>query len=245
MSEIPLYTITHHFRFPKALGGDRGRAELGMFVVLGDGNSVEVLGKNEFGRIMETPKSKDYVFTKVPNPEDYLDDEPEELELSEWLEFMESRELTIADVEAMKPGQQVKIVMLHRNLGDVVRNPYLHPYGEVFDPEVFFKDVTAIYTHEKDLHGTLCDDEGTHSFNFDLNFKGTFWYPLNDDGKLPVETGEFIVRNATADYRKYPKTTKVGMRGPMLFFSALSDAPGVFHEKIDYSKMFGKMCGKM
>jgi hypothetical protein len=158
------------------------------------------------------------------------------LHFSEWLDFMKSKELTIADIEAMQPGEQLRVIQLHRNLGDIVLDERTNPYNTSIPAVKFFEGVGGLYTHSHDLHGTLLDipddcDIGSVDFNFHLNYEGKNWYPLGDDGFLPIATGEKCIRNAIADYRQYPKTTKVGMRGPMLKLSDVKDAPPLFHEE--------------
>jgi hypothetical protein len=243
MDWIPLFTITHHYKLPKQMGGGRGYSVLGMFLVCDNGLMIEVVsqkgGKNLFGKRVTKPSGKGYKFEKVTNPGDFLDVVDavfEALEFESWLNFMEDRELTIADIEGMKPGESIEVIMLHRNLGDVVLDPRVHPFLELFEAKVFFKEVRGKYTHVKDLHGILVDELGEEGpFNFHLNYFGKLWYPLGDDGLLPVETGEACVRNAIADYRRYPKTTKVGWRGPMLRVSDLDDAPMVYHKSQRYT----------
>ena len=247
MANIPIFTITHTYTFPKQMGGGKGHSDLGMFLCFGNGTVVPIFTNEKdktrtLGLVREQLKGRQYRYKRVKNAhnvmseiESTLQAEMEKgLELSDWITHMSNQELTIADVEKLKPGDKLEVIMLHRNLGDIVRDPRAFPYGEYFEPEEFFAGVRGTYTHGKDMSGHIRhheDDYVDSSFNFHLNYRGNHWYPLGDDGLLPVETGETCVRGAIADYRKYPKTTKVGWRGPMLLVSSLKDAPLVYHEK--------------
>jgi hypothetical protein len=164
------------------------------------------------------------------------------LKINEWLEYMESKELTIADIEAMKPGEKLEVIQLHRNLGDVVLDVRVNPYGVAIPAVKFFEGVGGIYTHSHDMHGRFIDvpDEcelGETEFNFHLNYKDRMWYPLKDNGCIPIADfptpyyADPWIRGmkASIDYRMYPKSAKVGMRGPMLKLSDVKNAPPVYH----------------
>jgi len=155
------------------------------------------------------------------------------LEFEEWLEFMKPKELTIADIEAMNPGEKLQVIQLHRNLEDVVLEHGWNVYGVAIPAAKFFEHVGAIYTHSHGLHGRLIDvpddcEFGEQEFNFHLNYIADIqWHPLDNQGFLPRD-GE-VERGIELNYRKYPKTTKIGMRGPMLKFSDVEKAPPVYY----------------
>jgi len=244
-----LYTLTHHYRLPKKMGGYDAFSNLGVYLIVPGQKMLKALGHGEFATDeVEIPRGKEYVFKLVPDGElkKYVDvEEPKPkiegaLEFQEWLDHMKSKELTVADIEAMKPGEQLQVIQLHRNLGDMVLDESVNPYGVAIPAAKFFEPMKGVYTHDHDLHGRFLDvpDEcelGDHEFNFHLNYAGRSWYPLNDDGLLPLAPEESpVVQIAVADYRKYPKTTKVGMRGPMLRLSDVETAPPVYHYEEEF-----------
>lgn len=239
-----LYTLTHHYRLPRKMGGGKVYVVNGVYLIVSKTKMVRALGHDEFGEEeLEIPRGRGNKFELLSDAELKHYVEPEEndesviygaLEFQEWLDYMEDKELTIADIEAMKPGEQLRVIQLHRNLGDMVLESRLNPYGQSIPAVKFFEPVGGLYTHNHHLSGYLLDipddaEMGDHEFNFHLNYRGKNWYPLGSDGLLPVATGESCIRGAVADYRKYPKTTKVGMRGPMLRLSDVEKAPPVYH----------------
>lgn len=259
-----MYGITHNYRLPRKYGGQKASTFLGVYIIFPKSQMTKLtvsagnLNLN-FGKKEKIPKGKDYVFVRLPTPEDAMETliygkvpsrlipKPklgDALEFEDWLNLMESKELTIADVEALKPGEEIHVIQLHRNLGDMVLDSHVNPEGVSIPASKFFLPVQGYYIHDYDLHGKfldILDDEDGHmplSFNFDLNYSGKSWYPLGDDGLLPVESGEYWIRNAVADYRKYPKTTKVGMRGPMLRVSDVEKAPPVYWHQEKFSFKF-------
>lgn len=235
--EGEFYNIVLREKLPKQLGGGRVSVELGVYYIGPRNLMMQILDNGQFtGELLPVPRKRNYRFKLVSLADVGL---AEPLEFEEWLEFMKSKELTIADIEAMQPGEQLKVIQLHRNLGDYVLNEYVNPYDTAISAVEFFAPVGGLYTHSHDLHGRLLDvpddcDCGESEFNFHLNYQGTHWYPLGDDGLLPVATGEYMIRHAVADYRAYPKSTKVGMRGPMLRLSDVEKAPPLYHREISY-----------
>jgi hypothetical protein len=263
-----MYCLTHNYKLPKQFGGQKASTFLGVFLI--DNSSMRRMGfrggELNLGKLEKIPKGKSYVFTLLPDAEDALEasfygkipsrliPKPkigDALEYGDWLRFMESKELTIADIEALEPKEKLVVVQLHRNLGDMVLDRHVNAEGVSIPASEFFLLVQGTYIHEQGLHGGFYDiwavrkavDAGldyvdADEFNFDLNYEGKRWYPLNDDGLLPVETGEPCIKNAVADYRKYPKTTKVGMRGPMLRWSDVEKAPPIYWRQEKFSFKF-------
>jgi hypothetical protein len=248
-----IYTLTKIFTSPKKRGGRRGHRVIGVFLVILEDVMVKALGGGKFANVITPiPTTWNCKFELVSDnelskwiPEQIESDKPKingALKINEWLEYMESKELTIADIEAMKPGEKLEVIQLHRNLGDVVLDVRVNPYGVAIPAVKFFEGVGGIYTHSHDMHGRFIDvpDEcelGETEFNFHLNYKDRMWYPLKDNGCIPIADfptpyyADPWIRGmkASIDYRMYPKSAKVGMRGPMLKLSDVKNAPPVYH----------------
>lgn len=241
-----LYNLVHKYQLSREMGGHMAIEPCGTFIIISDLQMARASGHGKFSETPQyIPRSDSYEFLPIEDTAPYFEPEPPKpkiegaLEFEEWLKHMKSKELTVADIEAMKPGEQLRVIQLHRNLGDMVLDGSVNPYGVAIPAVKFFESVGGLYTHGHDLHGRLIDvpdecDCGENEFNFHLNFKGKNWYPLNDDGLLPIKDGEYMVQGALEDYRKYPKTTKVGMRGPMLKLSDVEKAPPVYHYKEEF-----------
>lgn len=112
------------------------------------------------------------------------------LEFWEWLEHVHPACLTIADILALKPGDRLHVLPMHRNLCDHVY-PQFEPARPAQPAPLFFAGRDgAVYVHEEGLRGRIewhWDTERKYvdkPFEFEIEYQPDHWYPLTD-GELP------------------------------------------------------------
>lgn len=159
------------------------------------------------------------------------------LELDEWIEHIKSDSFTIRDVLNMRPGEEIKVVHLDRNLMDTVMHD--REGNTLYTATNFFSCSTATYKHSQDMKGTLTfhmrDSDLEIEFEFQVEYDDDCWYPLFD-GSLPPRCTQLGYRlhpgNDPKPYTYFPDTTRIGWRGPMVKWEKISDQPDVWWYKM-------------
>lgn len=160
----------------------------------------------------------------------------ERIEVNDWFNKYSNKWITIKDIEKLKKGDKVKIVVLDRNFLDIVSNPNINKENTSYSPQVFFKNNWGIYTHNDGLQGTLFEawmkkdkKPPKENFEFDVEYKKGKWYPLKN-GILPAKDLQFNFNllGKKMHWTEFPKNTKVGYRGPMIFWKDLKDMPQIY-----------------
>jgi hypothetical protein len=162
--------------------------------------------------------------------------------------------LTIGDIKNLKPGDQLKVLSMNRNIWDGTLNK--KQQGRPYEPEYFFRNEWAIYVHDKDLTGRMlffafeCEKFGLDqtiseldpdtispdkicqpNFEFDLEYKPCCWYPLHD-GYLPESDPQGFSKFPWKEKRhwtSFPDTTRVGWRGPFIRWDKLKSMPNILY----------------
>lgn len=155
------------------------------------------------------------------------------VKVEEWIKkTTRKHHLTIQQVQRMKKGEKMKVLVLDRNVGDTIDG---QPLTKVMAPTTFFNMCWAVYTHDHDMTGTIkyafqSKSDKPFPFTFDLNYKSENWYPLDKDGNLPAKDPQGFAKlfQKKISYKIFPKKTRVGWRGPMIPWSKLSSLPKVF-----------------
>ena len=157
-----------------------------------------------------------------------------QLDLFEWIDHVRKYWLTIADVQNMKHGEKLKVVLLDRNVSDRFNGK---TGNKLIRPEKSALDI-ATYTHVHDMQGELVIDYKSkpivlNSFEYHVEYEKGEWYPLSN-GVLPAKDSQFgtALLGKTTTWKEMPATTPVGFRGPMVRYSDLKKMPMfyVFHE---------------
>lgn len=145
--------------------------------------------------------------------------------------------LTLGQVRAMKDGQEVPVLSVHRNLCDEV-----YPSGGAVPrpPQpaaTFFADKRSLYIHAGGFMAGIqlpWDTEAKHTkpVPIELEFKPGFWHPLTEDGFIPgkAETGRRWKQlpDERRHWSDFPDETLVGWRGPMVHWERLGSLPPIF-----------------
>ena len=154
-----------------------------------------------------------------------------------WYEKAEEYGLTIEDVLDFEPGEEVELLLLHRNIFDGTLDPKTNKPKYKYTPTHFFRNEKWIYTHNKDLRGTLRLETKdstieTKDFEWELEISdynatdkiiGSLrWYPLENGKMKPLKNKK---------WNTFPKNTLVGWRGPAVYWSNLKDLPKITYEK--------------
>jgi len=158
------------------------------------------------------------------------------LEMDEWVDHIRDQCLTIQDIKELKHNEQIKVLVMDRNLGDVVCEE--NSSNTLFDPEVFFRYNSATYTHCSGLKGSIHyywneEDYEEKDFEFDLEYQKDMWYPLQDGCLPPQDSQGFSTFkfDTHKPWEEFPPSTRVGFRGPMLLWQKLSQTPKVWWYK--------------
>lgn len=166
------------------------------------------------------------------------------LDVWAWVDAARSRWLTVADVRDLEPGDTLELVLLDRNLEDVVCSPRRgFPAGAAHHPAAFFAPQRAVYTHGGGGAGRMAwpaadageGGEGGRAarawetaFEWEVEYAPGRWYPL-EGGVLPAVDSQMAalfgvarpllgVAVAWDDLRA---GTPVGWRGPALRWADL------------------------
>lgn len=108
---------------------------------------------------------------------------------NDWYEFVHSNyKLTIKDIQELKHGDELELLILDRNVWDVALDESRNTQGQLYNPKEFFKRNKGRYIHDKDLQGTLILYEGyeniklydTSLFEFHIEYMNKHWYPLEN-----------------------------------------------------------------
>ena len=162
------------------------------------------------------------------------------LELSDWIEHVKDKCLTISDVKDFKEGDTHIFLVMDRNLYDIVENDF-NPENIPKNPVEFFKYNLVTYKHYTDLKGLLTfhfeglfpsDEKNnlTRPFEFEIEYEQDCWYPCRD-GFLPTIDFQGIAKFewlTPKSYTTFPPNTRVGWRGPMIKYELLNNLPHVF-----------------
>ena len=173
---------------------------------------------------------------------DYVDTTPA-LPLKLWLIIMEDKHITIKDIIKMNIGESKKLLCLDRNFYDFINNT-----NKPINAKDFFKyNYIVEYTHKNNLKGTLkylgdWSDNKPQMFNFDLEYIKNHWYPLNNDGNLPINDLQGFAKFPWSkdkikpvSWKDYSTNTRVGWRGPMILWEDVCNSPKIiFKESCDY-----------
>lgn len=135
------------------------------------------------------------------------------MEVNEWIQNNSDKFLTIKDIQDLPEGHSIKILFF-RGWIDTVRR-YIEP-TVLYHPAFFFSECTGIFTKEEGLRGTInFNDDVERPFEFSLNYLDDRWHPLRN-GELRHYNGD-----ENKHYLNYPLETKVGLRGPAMFWGTV------------------------
>lgn len=202
----------------------------------------KALGYNEFEKI-PIKISEGY---QLVEPNDYLKNritdhycrkkrpEPElkGLEIEKWQNEAKQKFLTVSDIGRLKKGDTIKVLVLDRNLYDIVLE--INDSNALYNACEFFRYNSATYVHEKGLQGKITyhfnnEDLTNDPFEFDVEFAEGNWYPLKN-GYLPAEDeqGCFKLLGRKTKWDEFPLDTHIGWRGPMMFWEDVKKMPDIY-----------------
>lgn len=145
----------------------------------------------------------------------------------DWIESIKKFWLTIEDIESMKKGDSLEVVLFDRNIGDVMEK---HKPFKILNPVNAFD--RSMYVHDHDMKGVMTMFHKKERpvplkhFEFELEYAKGNWYPLTDN-YLPAKDSQMggIVAGKKTHWKDMPKGTHVGFRGPMVRSSDLKKMP--------------------
>jgi hypothetical protein len=181
------------------------------------------------------------------------------LNLENWILQNKKEWLTIADIEKMKKGDEIKVLLL--NMYNMYEIDKTIIDNKIYKPKIFFKNAWGIYKHEKDLKGEIfycCDEKSlkknnkktiknnipnylmnkeSDKFEFFINYKYDDWFPLKN-GYLPAKAkiGDTLVtlmEGKKIKWDKFPKNTPIGYITPMILWDKLDKLPNVYQLNLE------------
>ena len=153
----------------------------------------------------------------------------------EWADHAEETSaLTIGDVKKMKWGEELKVLILDRNVWDIALSERNNKPDVKVRPDIFFRYNSGTYIHDQDLRGKLRIAAIPNSYDFEFHLflpSEQIWYPLQD-GYIPSEDSQGAFSfdsNVVRHWSSFPDTTQVGYRGAMIPWTKLSNMPSIFY----------------
>lgn len=136
--------------------------------------------------------------------------------------------LTLAEIANMKPGQKIKILLLHDTA--LKQCHRINKINVAHRPEAFFRNEYATYTHIDDLNGILkLPDNQEVPFEFSIMIAPNTWYPLTK-GKLKKVAKSPLQEDLIGKhYREFDPMTPVGWRGSAIPWKHLAALPLIHH----------------
>ena len=165
--------------------------------------------------------------------------------IQKWEKLLRPRCLTLGDIRKLKRGDRVELVNLHRNILDTTRED--NRSGKPYTAKYYFRNERSVYEHISGVNGKIKrnGENNFRSFTFEVEYAPGYWYPLSEDGSLPMRDSQSgkkiwfcdnkrkicLVRNKPLKHSQMPDTTLIGWRGVMLPWQKMSrkNTPRIFH----------------
>lgn len=155
-----------------------------------------------------------------------------------YIENCKDQHYTINDFDQLRPNDVIDVVIWDRNYSDHLKWPDAVP-NRAYKATDFFQnnrctirylggfawEIKSIYD---DVEAKTPVEVNVRTFHV-----GWEWMPFETDGTLVLsdkyENGKIIplAKPKISNYRKLPKSTRIGWRGPMMLWSKLSSMPDI------------------
>tara|TARA_Y100000996_G_scaffold136444_1_gene103734 strand:- start:1457 stop:2254 length:798 start_codon:yes stop_codon:yes gene_type:complete len=177
---------------------------------------------------------KEHVCRKIPTFPKNIKNTPE---YRDWFENSRPYWLKIDDVLKLKHNETISLIMLDRNVLDVVLNS--NKMNKVYTATHFFRNQKALYTHDVELYGKLRligHKESKIEWKFDkgegfhIQYAKDNWYPLIND-YLPKygDTGPLL--NIQTHWKEFDVNTPIGWRGPLIKWSNIEKIGKIWYDE--------------
>ncbi len=159
---------------------------------------------------------------------------------TDWIVAMRKKYVTIRDLVKWHVEKRVRVLVLHRNIGDVECESQVNPRGRAIPASKFFRtaceQMTLLptpHTIGQPLSASFKpNDQYPDPMHLHVEYKPGFWYPLDDNGYLPARDPQTksSLLGRRVHWTELPRSTCVGFRGPMMCWAdVLSATPGKVH----------------
>jgi len=213
----------------------------------------------EYNEIKITNKKRKELKSRIckKTPKKIIDLENKGLYWQIWKNETRNKWLTIKDIQNLKKGQEIKILLLDRNVDDRFETDENIKPNKLYKPKKFFNSCWAVYKHIKDLKGEIFyqwqeekikkfnsnqkggstfkvenrhNNSKPYEFEFEIEYKHNNWHPL-ENGFLPAKNyfRKNLLDGKKKKWDKFPKNTKVGFRGPMILWEDLDKLPNIYY----------------
>ena len=160
-----------------------------------------------------------------------------------FIKACKSQHLTIADVKNLKIGDKIDVIIWDRNFEE----NWIWDHAESekpYDPQTFFKSNHHQLTYAGNMTWHIHFDFGetiTHPIHLDTSDLETryTWCALENDGFIHItdeviKCGEKIPtewKPKHIHWTKFPDSTRVGWRGPIMLWEKLKNKTYVYYDK--------------
>ncbi len=183
----------------------------------------------------------DFGWIKHLNENMALRDYPPQ-EMQQFLEIAKPYHLTLGEIKQFPVGHKFEVVSWDRNYEEAWIWNEAIPM-QVYESEVFFAWNRCTVTYKGAMEWTIKNIDGSFDHKVEIDVSNLdacwTWWPLNENGYLdinnePLTKGQEILSHwkpKHLHWSELPGTTRVGWRGPMMYWEYLKDMPLVYYDK--------------
>lgn len=157
-------------------------------------------------------------------------------EIKGWVDVHRPMHLTVGDLRRMKKGKVYDCVNFHRNFPDYIWDT--HEELTVFRASYLFANYRAKIKYLGDAKWSYTHAYGeTFEYNVHIDVSpfqdAITWAPLEDDGYLRMipHKGSKLPK-IVKHWTKFSDNTRIGWRGPMMWWKDLKERPPVYYHDI-------------
>jgi len=159
-------------------------------------------------------------------------------ELYSWIELQKHLHLTLKDLQELEVGKEYDVVIFDRNFDEQIWDKFNE--FQVYQPEEIFKNSHHKIVYKGNMHWDIIFSFGEtleHPVHLDVSSLPTNWTWCAIENKYINITNEVLDEGETIDpergsikmhYKWFPENTRVGWRGPIMFWKDLTNLPKVY-----------------
>lgn len=129
--------------------------------------------------------------------------------------------------------ESIRFMCCDPNIEDFTNYPQYNPPNTYLNPTTFFKDVYYLEWTQNGCNIPLCglgkffSDDFIKPLNLHLEVSKNNWCPIDNGGYVfsVSHSEENEILESKRHWTEFPKTTKVGWRGPMILSTHLNKMP--------------------
>ncbi len=174
-----------------------------------------------------------------------MSNDEKSLEMYDFIEQCKDNHLTINDILDLSAGDKLDVVIWDRNFEEYwIWNKAKS--NKPYDPQIFFGPNRWTIIYKGDMEWTIISEAGEgesfdHPVHLNTEHLNTYmiWVGLENDGMVHIEyeiikEGNKIPKGwieTHIHWKDFPKTTRVGWRGPIMLWKKLEKLAKVYYKK--------------